>query len=258
MMRFLRFGCATLMLASLASVAQADDETEKPDDQPAASERDGRPDREAMRARMMERFDADKDGKLSDEEREKMREFRREQFGERGGRGPREGRGSEARRPDGRERGGPDGRGAGGPAEGRRGEGRRGEGREPEGRSGGRGPEGRGPDGPGPGFRPVGPPAAALFREFDANNDKQLSLEEFEKLMGRLRERMQGPPRGFRGPGGPGGPDARPEGRPSRGEGEGRPERRQRPPRDGRRGTSASEDDRAAAPAANDAEKKTA
>ncbi len=230
-MRFLRYGCATLMLASLASVAQADDETEKPADKPPAAEREGRPDREEMRQRMLERFDADNDGELSDEERGKAREFRREQFGERGERGPREGRGPEGRRPEGRGGRGPGDRGQGGPPEGRLGEGRGPEGRGPGGPGGaGRGP--RGPGGPGPGFRPMGPPPvpAQLFKKFDADKNDQLSVEEFENLMGHLRDRMPGPPRGFRGPGGPGGPGAGPDGR---------------PPRDGKAEKSASEDDKA-------------
>ena len=229
-MKILQYGCAALMLASLASVARADEDAEKPADKPPAAEREGRPGREEMHKRMLELFDEDKDGKLSDEEREKVREFRREQFGERGGRGPREGRGPGARGPEGR---GPDGPGPGGPPEGRRWEGRGPGG--PEGRGpGGPGGPGRGPRGPeGPGFRPMGPPPppAELFKEFDADKNDQLSVEEFEKLMGHLRDRMPGPPRGFRGPGGPGGPG--PEGRPPRGDGEGRPDRRrQRPPRD--------------------------
>jgi hypothetical protein len=79
------------------------------------------------------------------------------------------------------------------------------------------------------------PPPAELFKEFDADKNEQLSVEEFEKLMGHLRDRMPGPPRGFRGPVGSGdpGPGAGPDGRPPRGDGEGRPDRRrQRPPRD--------------------------
>lgn len=222
-MKLLRYGCAALMLASLATVARADEDDEKPADKPPAgeaAEREGRPDREQMRKRMLERFDEDKDGELSDDEREKAREFRREHFGDRGGRGPREGRG-------------PDGPGPGGPPEGRRWEGRGPGG--PEGRGpGGPGGPGRGPGGPeGRGFRPMGPPPppAELFKEFDADKNDQLSVEEFEKLIGHLRDRMPGPPRGFRGPGGPGGPG--PEGRPHRGDSEGRPDRRRHhPPRD--------------------------
>jgi hypothetical protein len=258
-MKLLRYGCATLMLASLASVAQAEDETEKPADKPPAAEREGRPDREEMRKRMLEHFDADKDGELSEEEREKAREFRREHFGDRG---PREGRGPEGRGPEGREGRGPGERGPGGSPEGRRWEGRGPEGRGPDGRGpggpGGPGRGPRGPEGPGPGFRPMGPPPvpAELFKEFDADKNEQLSVEEFEKLMGHLRDRMPGPPRGFRGPGGPGGPGAGPDGRPLRGDGEGRPDRRrQRPPRDDAEEKSASDDDKAEEKAPADGEK---
>jgi hypothetical protein len=91
----------------------------------------------------------------------------------------------------------------------------------------------------------MGPPPvpAELFKEFDADKNEQLSVEEFEKLMGHLRDRMPGPPRGF---GGPGGPGAGPDGRPLRGDGEGRPDRRrQRPPRDDAEEKSASDDDKA-------------
>ena len=185
-----------------------------------------------MHKRMLERFDEDKDGELNDEEREKAREFRREQFGERGDRGPREGRGRDGHRPEGREGRGPGDRGPGGPPDGGRWEGR------------GPGGPGHGPEGPG--FRPMGPPPAPaeLFKKFDADKNEQLSIEEFEKLMGHLRDRMPGPPRGFRGPGGPGGPGAGPDGRPPRGDGEGRPDRRrQRPPRDDAEEKSASDDD---------------
>jgi hypothetical protein len=79
-----------------------------------------------------------------------------------------------------------------------------------------------------------------LFKAFDEDKNEQLSPEEFEKLMGKLRE--LGRP-GPRGPGGPpefsrrGGPDGRgpgPEGRPPRPrDGDRGPEgRRQRPPRE--------------------------
>jgi hypothetical protein len=69
-----------------------------------------------------------------------------------------------------------------------------------------------------------------LFREFDANNDNQLSREEFEKLAERMRPpRPPGPPprRPEDGPrfGPPGGP---PEGGPG-------PERRDGPRRRGPR-----------------------
>ena len=73
----------------------------------------------------------------------------------------------------------------------------------------------------------------ALFGEFDANNDDQLSRDEFEKLMGKMREhRPPGPPRG---PGdGPrfGPPNGPPPDGPGAGPGEGRRPRRE----GGRRG----------------------
>lgn len=230
-MRFLRHLCAAVALASFTGVARAD-EAAKPADAPRAGEGAGRPDREAMRQRMLERFDADKDGKLSDEEREKAREFHREQMGERGARG------SEGREREGRGRG-PEGRGPGGP------EGRRWEGRGPDGP--GPGGPGGGPRGPrGPEGGSMGPPPAPgrLFKEFDADKNDQLSRDEFEKLMGHLRSFAPGGPRGFRGPGGPGRPDAGPDGRPPRprGEGEGRPGRRG--PRDGERARSAAEEEK--------------
>jgi hypothetical protein len=252
----LPFSCVLLALAVLTSSARADEETEKPADKPPAGqsgERGDRPNRDEMRRRMLERFDADKDGELSDEEREKMREFRREQFGDRGpregrgeGRPGREGRGPDGPRPEGRRwEGRPDGPGPGGPGPG----------------PGGRGP--RGPEGAGPGMRPMGPPPppAELFKRFDADNDEKLSLDEFEKLMGHLRSRMMGPPRAFRGPEGPGRPGARPEGRPPRGDDEGRP-RRERPRRDrdaeaasgeSKKAENSSDDDSAEAESADDA-----
>jgi Ca2+-binding EF-hand superfamily protein len=115
----------------------------------------------------------------------------------------------------------------------RRGGGGRGEGRGPEGRGQGRGPE----------DRPAPPDPNALFDEFDADKDGQLSREEFTKLTEARRGFMRGgrPPRD-RGPreGGD-----RPGPPPERGEFERRPplqnqvERPDGPPRDpgdGRRG----------------------
>jgi Ca2+-binding EF-hand superfamily protein len=80
----------------------------------------------------------------------------------------------------------------------RRGGGGRGEGRGPEGR--GRGPEGRGPEGGRP-DRPAPPDPNALFDEFDADKDGQLSREEFTKLTETRRGFMRGGrPQGGRGP----------------------------------------------------------
>lgn len=81
----------------------------------------------------------------------------------------------------------------------RRGGGGRGEGRGPDGRGQGRGPEGRGPEGRGD--RPAPPDPNALFDEFDADKDGQLSREEFTKLTETRRGFMRGGrPQGGRGP----------------------------------------------------------
>jgi hypothetical protein len=187
---------AILLSATLASVAAAQ-ESDKP-----APPREGRPDRAAMRERLLKEFDADGDGKLSDEERAKARESRGAREGDRGdGRRGREGR---PPRPEGRGHEGP-----GGP------------------RPGWRGPDGPPPGGHGGPHRPGFPPnPMRLFKEFDADKNDQLSGDEFEKLMGKLHE--LGRPGHGPGPGGPGGP---PESR-RRGGPEGRPPR----PRDGERG----------------------
>jgi hypothetical protein len=215
MKRVLMMGAAVTLSAMLAGAAIAQ-EADKPD----APRREGRgeggdrPGREEMRERMLKEFDADKDGKLNDEEREKAREARQGRMGREGGPG-------EGRPP-------------------------RGEGRGPEGR---RGPGPGGHDGPGPGGPPPHGPGfppnpMRLFNAFDADKNEQLSKDEFEKLMGKLRELMPPPPR-FRGPGGPDGPGpgpgrpgfgegrrrgpegpGGPEGRGPRGDGEGRRDRR--------------------------------
>jgi hypothetical protein len=149
-------------------------------------------------------FDADSDGVLSGEEIIQAREFlqalRRaigERRDERGPRPPRE-RGGEARR--GLRDRGSDGDG---PAE----EGAPRRPRRPReaGEPGAPGepgpPRPRGPREPG--VRPM-----ALFDEFDADSDGELNREEFQALMGAMRERQ-----GFGGPpreGGPEGPGDRP------------------------------------------------
>jgi Ca2+-binding EF-hand superfamily protein len=117
-----------------------------------------------MRQRMIEEFDADGDGELNDEERQTARETMRERRG---------------------------GGGRGGRGEGRGGERRGGEGRAPE----GRGPAGDRAD------RPAPPDPNALFDEFDADKDGQLSREEFTKLTETRRGFMRGGrPQGGRGP----------------------------------------------------------
>ena len=210
-MSYLRQLGTLLLCVTLTSVAwgqEPEDKSPRPDE--GRPERAERRDRERMREEMLEKFDADKDGQLNDEERAKAREYRREN---RDDRRPRDERGERPRR-------GPEGRRPDGPP-----------------------PSGPGPDGPGPGGpgRPL--PAMRLFEEFDKDGNDQLSRDEFERLMRRMRE--MGPPR--RGPGGPDGPpgfrrpgrserpDAGPEGQPPRPRerGDRGPGRRPpRPPRD--------------------------
>jgi hypothetical protein len=130
-----------------------------------------------MKEQMLKEFDADKDGKLSDEEKakvkEKMRERRAKREGEKGARG-------EKRR-----------------------------------RDGGRGPEARRRPG-GPGGPPHIPEPAELFKKFDKDSDQKLTRDEFLELASYVKEHMPRPPMG-RPPGGPGfrgrgGPDGPPPG----------------------------------------------
>ena len=153
------------------------------------------------RQRLLDEFDTNDDGQLSDEERSNARELMRDR-----------------RRDDGdqRERGledrGP--RRNDGPGDRPRRDGR------PEGRQQfGGPPEGRvRPDGPP--RRPAGPPSQfidprALFDQFDENNDDQLSREEFLSLsfevikMRTERFAQMGPPASGRGPMSPGFDDGR-------------------------------------------------
>ena len=199
----------------------ADDETAKPDDKPPAAEREGRPDREEMRERMLEHFDADGDGEFSDEEREKAREFRREHCGDHRRRG--RGRRAWTRRPRGR-----------GPASAVR---TAAEGRRSRKVAAPDGPWSRRPgtwparpEGPGPGGPRWDRPAdrCELFKEFDADKNEQLSRRGVREADGPSpRAGRPGPPRGttrsrrppaVRGRGGP-------DGRPPRADGEGRPRR---------------------------------
>ena len=195
---------ALLISAILVSTAIAQEEADK------TPPREGGPERGEMRERMLERFDADGDGELNDEERAKAREFRQERM-----------------------------------QGGERGEGRRGrEGRPPRGPEGRRGPGGPGPDGPppggprGPGFPPN---PERLFNAYDEDKNDQLSRAEFEKLMGKLRELGRPGPGRPPGPGGP--PELRRRGGPDGPGADGRPprprdggdrgeRRRQRPPRE--------------------------
>jgi hypothetical protein len=214
-MRYLRPFSALFLSAMLAGVAWSDeadkkDSAQKQGEKEKAAdtdkgERPERPSFEEMRKKMLEKFDADKDGKLNDEERAKAREYRHEHASEftreRGDgerpRGPRPPRGPEGRARDGH---GPDGHG-------------------PEG-----GPDGRRPDGP--------PPAMRLFDRFDEDGDGQLSRKEFERLVTRMRE--FGPPPGPGGPGHPGG--SREWRRPGPSDGPGADRRPPRAREDGERG----------------------
>ena len=150
----------------------------------AADSEGGKPGRAQMRERILQRFDADGDGQLSEDERAEARAAReRMQRDGRGGKGRGKGQGQ------GRARG---------PERGERGfEGRGPEGRGPQ----GRGPQGRGQRGPRgeQGRRPPNP--EQLFQRFDADGSGELSLDEFMKLadtMRARREQMEGRGQGAR------------------------------------------------------------
>lgn len=144
----------------------------------ATAQEEERPRRDGdWRARMIEEFDADGDGQLSDEERQTARETMRERRGDRPGRGEARGRG------DGRGRGEAPGRGQARP-------------------------DGRGPrEGRGPGAQGRGLDFGRMFDRFDADGDGLLNREEFTRLTERLRERFSadGPRRGAPGQGRGGG-----------------------------------------------------
>jgi hypothetical protein len=166
-------------LLAWPALAQSSD---KPSDDKAADSKTA--DSAAMKQKLLDNFDTNKDGTIDHREARAIGRALREHFdvgppgpGDRGP-GPRD-RGPEGRRrPDGPPRDG-------------------------------RGPEGRGPEGrrPGPPDGRPGPPnPERLFNRFDENEDGSLSLDEFKELSGFMRERMamRGP---GRGPGGPGGPE---------------------------------------------------
>lgn len=173
------------------------------------------------------KLDANKDGKLADDE---LRP--RPPAGDRGpdDRGPGSGPGA-----GNRGRGG-DGRGAEGrgPASGRGGDARGPQGRGGPGRDGGPGgaggPGGRGADGGRGPEGPGGPPSPERFvehaMEFDADKDGKLNHDELAKFAQEMIQRRGGGPGGQGGPGGEGRPNGpgNSGGRPESGERPRRPE----------------------------------
>ena len=123
---------------------------------------------------MLEKFDADKDGKLSDEERKAAREAMKDAHGQRGDKGPR------GPRPEGAAEGRPEG--CPGNAEGR-------------------------PGRPGPRFNPE--QRKEMLEKFDADKDGKLSEEERKAAREAMKEAH-----GQRGDKGPRGPRAGKHGRP--------------------------------------------
>lgn len=190
-MRF-RLHLLSLLGAGLLGLPAIAQTPEKPADEPPKGD-------PAVKQKLLDNFDTNKDGSLDHQEARAIGRALRENFdvGPPGDRGP-EGR----RRPDGPPRG------EGRSPEGRRG---RGPGRPEDGDRGPRGGEGRGPEGfgrGGPGGPPPGPPnPERLFNRFDQNKDGSLSKEEFTELTTFMRERMANRGPGFergRGPEGRG------------------------------------------------------
>ena len=177
---------AALMVPAMAN----EEQPQTPAQAPVCEQQPGRPGRHFNPERhkaMLEKFDADKDGKLSDEERKAAREAMKEAHGQRGDRGPR------GQRPE--------------DAQGR-----------PEGQPGNA--EGR-PGRPGPRFNPE--QHKAFIEKFDTDKDGKLSEEERKAAREAMKEAHG--QRGDRGPRGQRPEDAqgRPEGQP--GNAEGRPGR---------------------------------
>lgn len=145
-MRYLMIPICLMMSVLLTGSAWAEDE---------AQSNEGRAGRRAeMRQKMLEKFDADGDGELNDEERTAAREEMRSRRGDRANN-------DKAKA----------GKGRGGKAKGNRGSRRDGQGR--------RG----GPGGP--------PDPGKLFDKFDANDDGQLSRAEFMKLSAEMRSQRR-------------------------------------------------------------------
>lgn len=226
----------TTIAAALIAVAYtAAPAMAQPRERGPERDRPGGPNPERIQ-RLLEEFDADGDGQLSDEERANARQTMQQRRGERGdarGEGRGQGR-DEARRGPGREEAREEAREGRGP-EGRGPQGRRGQG-PPEGRRGyGGPPEGR----RGPGGPPAGLARSSnfidprvLFDQFDVDDDDQLSREEYLSLsieVQKIRSEQRFTQVGMRRARGPqAGPQA------GAGRTEFRP-RREGPPRDGQR-----------------------
>ena len=179
---------AALMVPAMAN----EDQPQVPAQAPACKQQPGRPGRHLNPERhkeMLEKFDADKDGKLSDEERKAAREAMKDAHGQRGDKGPR------GPRPEGAAEGRPEG--CPGNAEGR-------------------------PGRPGPRFNPE--QRKEMLEKFDADKDGKLSDEERKAAREAMKDAHG--QRGDKGPRGPrpeGAAEGRPEGCP--GNAEGRPGR---------------------------------
>jgi hypothetical protein len=194
----------------------------QPPERPAGDPPPGDP---AMKQKLLDAFDTNKDGTIDRSEARAIGRALRENFDigpGPGGRGPEGRRGPAGPPPE-------DGPAARGP------ENRRGRGPDDWG-PGDRGPARRGPDdrGRGPGGPDNPPPPRPnperLFNRFDENKDESLSKDEFKKLTDFMREhRPMGPP--MMGRGGPGrGFDGPPRDFDRRGEGRGRGWWRDAPP----------------------------
>jgi hypothetical protein len=212
-----RLNWMTLLVVGLLAMPAVAQTPEKPADKPPAGD-------PAMKQKLLDNFDTNKDGTLDRTERREIGRAIWENFG-----------------------GGPGDRGPGDRGQGNRGqEGRRRpDGPPPGGGQGPAGQRGRGPDGPPPGPGGRGPESARrggpdgrppnperLFNRFDEDKDGSLSKDEFKALTDFMREnRPMGPPMMDRGGPGRGFDGPPPRGDFQRRDGEGRRRgRREGPP----------------------------
>jgi hypothetical protein len=165
-----------LMMGTLRAEEEPTSEEPATAEKPAqSSDTTGKaPDRRAeVRKKMMEKFDADGDGQLSEDERAKLRKFRQKRHGKQDKKGARDGKGPRDKvfRNESRGRGDRDGFG---PPEGR---GKAGKGR--------RGPRGHSDGNGQPNF-------GRLFEMFDKDGDDKLDRREFGNALHTMHEmRMQ-------------------------------------------------------------------